>query len=1046
LAGMSSWYDTLAPVRSLGSVHEGRGTLGGLHADRQEHLGQFFTPAPLVRWIWDLVEPAFGAALARSRAGARIAIMDNACGTGRLLQFADPALHFIGGCDVHAPSVGLLATAAQAAGFACDFHVAGMEDVHARNFSAALINPPFSLHLESPHMVGYGVCAHGRFGPGTSCLSHAYAVAQALDAANLVAAILPTTFAETLPAQPSFRSRLRLIAALPRDAFEEEGVDVDVSVAIWDAAPAGADCQRWRVQSLSEPPPALELLCGTTSENGEPRLTVQGIDPSLPSITLPVTGDRTVRVVHNGRKILLGFRCGLIEAKVRNAILGDRLDWVRCREEGRAPTEIEFTGQGVLDLEVHLAQDDPVQSFGAFLRAIRGAGGRPEVDPGILGFLGRHSRRMCRHRVPFGLVVKQPSVAAAAGRIAATCRATFNTDPTRWGSPVIAAGTRVTALRLPDGLFRVEHGKGRWECSAEEFNARFATASSSGYQWIEKFPGRAKTFPELARQWRSRAAALGIDRWLWPYQFDDLVEFALSPYGAIAAWEMGLGKARLAIALCMLHGGPRNLVVVQAHLVDEMKTELGKVGVPAGEWQVIDTAGQCDQLRRINVISYARLRMPVAAGAGRRTYARLLRRRFSVVVADEGHLLRNQDTEQTRALWMLSSRRAVILSGTPLPNYPRNLLAQIAWVYGDGTAAQPIGLRRAYLDPTLRQSARAARRGVDHFRDQYVVLEWCTNEFAEQMSQGAKREVPKIKNLAAYRAMIAPLVKRRVAQEPEVAAVVTIPTPTEEVLTAEWDEPHLRHYLEVSAEFRQWFMEARTAAGQRRQNVNLIALLARIGAVESALNTPERGSKHVGCYRGGLTSKQRLAIERCVRHAADGHKTILFVRSPASAELFARELRARGIECAVLHGGISQPERTRALRDDFRLGEAPVLVATLGTSETGLNIPEADRIVFYVRDWTAKTERQAKARVLRPQQKRPVHVEYLCLPGSLDIYMAQMVAFKGNAADAGLDWASPEFDDEEFIHLDSILGRYCEAVAALLGCKAGELRERLAAA
>jgi hypothetical protein len=1041
---MSSWYGSLVSVRSLGSQHEGRGTLAGLHQDRQEHLGQFFTPAPLARWIWNLVNPAFQAALQRSRPGSRIAILDNACGSGRLLQFTNPQDHYLAGCDVDTATVGLLAKAAQVAGFQCEFHAGGMEDVHPRNFTAALINPPFSLHLESPHLMPFAVCAHGRFGPGTSCLSHVYAVAQALEAANLVAAIIPTTFADTLEVAAFFKPRLRLIAELPSDAFKEEGADVSVAVAIWDADEEGEPCRRIRVDSLDDAPPAIALQCFTSYQNGEPKLAVHGIDASTPTIHLPVTGDKTVRVVHQGRKILLGFRCGLTEAKVRNAILGSRLEWVRSREEGRIPDEIEFTGQGALDLEVHLTQDDPERSFAALLHQIRRAGASPGADPGIRNYLRRAARRMQRLREPFGLFIKQPAVAGATGRIRATCKATFNTDPRTWGSPIIRGGDEVTAERTTNGFFRLSLPRGSWDCSPEEFSARFTCgAAAASPAWVEKFPGRAKAFPALARQWRARAAALGIDQWLWRYQLDDLVELALSPKGGIVAWEMGLGKARLAIGLCLMHGSPRNLIVVQAHLVDEMKTELGKVGIPPAEWQVIENPAQCAALRKINVISYARLRMPVADGAGRRTYARLLRRRCAVVVADEGHILRHQDTEQTRALWMLAAARRYLLTGTPIANYPRDILAQIAWVYGDGTAAQPIGLRRAYLDPEFRRTTHNAQRGIDYFREKFVVLEWVTNEFAEKMTEGAKREVPKIKDLAAYRQMIAPLVKRRVAKEPEVAAFVTIPTPTEEVITAAWDEPHLKFYLTVAEEFRAWFMAARTAAGERRQNVNLIALLARIGAVEAALNTPERGSKHVGCYPGGLTSKQRLAIDLCQRHVADGHKVILFVRSPASAELFARQLRHRGIECAVMHGGVSQKERTRALRDDFRLGQVPVLVATLGVTQTGLNIPEADRVIFYGRDWSSKTERQAKARVLRPQQKRPVHVQLLHLPGSLDVYMAQMVAFKGNAADAGLDWATPEFDEEEFIHLDSLLGRFCEKLAGLLGCKPHELRERL---
>ena len=40
----------------------------------------------------------------------------------------------------------------------------------------ALINPPFSLHLEAPPLVAGPATHYGRFGPDTSALSHAYAL------------------------------------------------------------------------------------------------------------------------------------------------------------------------------------------------------------------------------------------------------------------------------------------------------------------------------------------------------------------------------------------------------------------------------------------------------------------------------------------------------------------------------------------------------------------------------------------------------------------------------------------------------------------------------------------------------------------------------------------------------------------------------------------------------------------------------------------------------------------------------------------------------
>ena len=44
-------------------------------------------------------------------------------------------------------------------------------------------------------------------------------------------------------------------------------------------------------------------------------------------------------------------------------------------------------------------------------------------------------------------------------------------------------------------------------------------------------------------------------------------------------------------------------------------------------------------------------------------------------------------------------------------------------------------------------------------------------------------------------------------------------------------------------------------------------------------------------------------------------------------------------------------------------GEVPVLVATKGVARTGLNIPEASRVIFFDRAWTSSTEDQAACRV-----------------------------------------------------------------------------------
>jgi hypothetical protein len=39
--------------------------------------------------------------------------------------------------------------------------------------------------------------------------------------------------------------------------------------------------------------------------------------------------------------------------------------------------------------------------------------------------------------------------------------------------------------------------------------------------------------------------------------------------------------------------------------------------------------------------------------------------------------------------------------------------------------------------------------------------------------------------------------------------------------------------------------------------------------------------------------------------------------------------------------------------------------------------------------------------------------------GSIDVYQDQMVAHKRDAMEAGLDWATPELEDEAFLHMDA---------------------------
>lgn len=955
---MSDWYAPLRGIASLGATVDRPRGRAGLHVARQHTLSQFFTPDPVAKLLWSIVQPAIDAL--RSNTDRKVTIFDNSCGSGRLFQFANPTQHRLYGIEVHQPLADAVSQAVADAGFQAEIVAGAMEEHRAQGFDVGLINPPFNLAIDNPRAEAFASGSYGAYGPASSHRSHGYAVDQARAACDIVAAITPASFATTAIAEEHWRSGLHAVYRLPSGAFRTEGTEVDTCILVYGP---NAPEQPTRVQlaSLTVPPehlPALEIQARRWKQ---PEITRADIQDSGPVITTPVTQDTQVRVVRTGRKLILGFGCGLAEAVVMNALLGDWLYDRRGRDD-RLPVGVHYRGQGIFDLQNLLAQDDPARAFTALLGQIRHLGYRLRPDTGIVPWLRRAKRRLDRHRTPFRKVVADP------------------TEPTGW---------------------TVRH------------------------------PGLQAAYPALWRETELRARSLGIDQWLTrPYQWHDLIELAVHGGGAIAGWDMGLGKARLAIALCLLGMGRRNLIVVEPRLMDEMQTELRGLPLDRDQWQIVDAPIHLLDLKRINIISYTTLKKVLPGGSPRRTYARRLRRRIHTCICDEGHCLRNPDSDQSRAVRMVSAKIRYALSGTPIANYPRDILPVVQWVAGDGTARQPFGHHHPYLAPESLRDCSRARRGIDLFREWFVTTVWITNEFADDLRSGAKREIPKIARIGPFRELIAPVLKRRVLEEPEVTASVTIPTPTRAVRTIPWDIPHLRFYHRVSEQFIDWFRNQ--PEWQRRKGANLVAVLAKIQGVITACNHPQAGVSGAGVY-AALTSKQRFALKRLETLTQQGHKTILFAHSPGLLDCFHEHLARRGIDAVRFHGGIPITQRVLDLDRRFRQGDVPVLLASTGACQTGYNIHQADRVIVYDRDWTPKTEQQACARVLRPQQQRPVEIEFLHLEGSIDTYQEQMVTHKANAMRAGLDEGEDGCDPDDFLHIDTILGRFVEDIEARLG-------------
>lgn len=198
------WFDSLRNIKSLGETKERPGSLGGLAAARRECLAQYFTPDDVAALMWRILIPEMDSI--RQRTGCKVSVIDNSIGKGSLIQFARADQHKVAGFDIHGESLDALGKALEAAGVEHDLLCADMTDVRPKRYDIALANPPFSVHLQSVHMMDYACTSYGRFGPNTSAMSHPYALAQALEAAEIGVVLLPTTYAHQAWNQHESRS------------------------------------------------------------------------------------------------------------------------------------------------------------------------------------------------------------------------------------------------------------------------------------------------------------------------------------------------------------------------------------------------------------------------------------------------------------------------------------------------------------------------------------------------------------------------------------------------------------------------------------------------------------------------------------------------------------------------------------------------------------------------------------------------------------------------------------------------------------------------
>ncbi|KAF9985759.1 helicase, partial [Mortierella antarctica] len=508
----------------------------------------------------------------------------------------------------------------------------------------------------------------------------------------------------------------------------------------------------------------------------------------------------------------------------------------------------------------------------------------------------------------------------------------------------------------------------------------------------------------------------------------------INGHGAILADEMGLGKTLQTIALLwtLLKQSPyhgeetavvkRALVVCPASLImnwqKEFKKWLGneRLRVFAVDSKSTITDFTLGKVYPVMIIGYEKLRT---------VQEELKNANFDIIICDEGHRLKTANIKTAQAIRTLSTKRRVILSGTPIQNDLGEFFAMIDFV-NPGLLENYSAFKRVFEDPIVRSrqpdcSSSEAALGLERSQE----LSRLTGQF----------------------------ILRRTAQVnyeflPPKSELVVFCRPSS-VQSAIY-----RHLLDSP------YLQSCFSMDSSRH-------LACITALRKLCNSPSLTLDQAELNKSQETSGLYQGVKSVIEGSGCNLDSSLVGGKLSFVISFLRTLKESTSERVVLVSNFTQTLDilenicTQSHYGYFRLdGSTPtskrqeyvdkfnapacqkfVFLLSAKSGGVGLNLIGASRLIMFDIDWNPSVDQQAMARIHREGQPRPVYIYRLLSAGTIEEKMYQRQLTKVGLSDALMDDKSAEklnkFSMAELRDLFTFHEGERSLTHSLLGCECG---------
>ena len=422
--------------------------------------------------------------------------------------------------------------------------------------------------------------------------------------------------------------------------------------------------------------------------------------------------------------------------------------------------------------------------------------------------------------------------------------------------------------------------------------------------------------------------------------------------GGILADDMGLGKTIQLLAVLMSYieenVNPKpSIVVCPSSLSLNWKNEIDKF-TPNIKTLIIhgnadERKEQIEKINKYNLVitSYDLLKRDIEEYKSKNY-------EFKYIIADEAQYIKNNNTQNAKAIKEIKAETRFALTGTPIENSLSELWSIFDFIM-PGYLFSYKKFKNNYEMPIIKEN--------DNF------------------------------TMNKLKMLIEPFILRRTKTE----VLTELPEKTISVLYNEMQGEQSNIYMSYMANAKREISRELVENGLEKNQIKILALLMRLRQICC------HPSLFLSNYKGE-SSKLNQCIEVVKDGVLSGHKILLFSGYSSMLQIIEKELKKEDINYLKLTGQTKVGDRIKLVEEFNNNDNIKVFLISLKAGGTGLNLIGADMVIHYDPWWNLSAENQATDRSYRIGQKKNVQVYKLITKDSIEERIYELQEKKANLA------------------------------------------------